>query len=132
MANFNHMNIKTLIPKDKFDFETVEKLKNYSFEEIESIIPDLLEWLQDMNWPISRPIADLLIPFSEKISSEILKILQSEDQVWKYWILITFGEIIKDKIVLDEIERIAKDPAKGEIDEEVFEIAKEIINKNSI
>ena len=126
------MNIKTLIPKDKFDFETVEKLKNYSFEEIEPIIPVLLEWLQDMNWPISRSIAELLIPFSEKISSEILKILQSEDQVWKYWILITFGEIIKDKMVLNEIERIAKDPAKGEIDEEVFEIAKEIINKNSI
>ncbi|QOG02050.1 DUF5071 domain-containing protein [Flavobacterium sp. MDT1-60] len=122
------MSIKTLIPKDKFDFETVEKLKNCSFEEIESIIPDLLEWLQDMNWPISRPIAELLIPFSEKISSEILKILQSEDQVWKYWILITFGEIIKDKMVLNEIERIAKDPTKDEIEEEVFEIATKIIN----
>ena len=122
------MNIKTLIPKDKCDFETVEKLKKCSFEEIEPIIPDLFEWLQDMNWAISRPIAELLIPFSEKISSEILKILQSEDQVWKYWILITFGEIIKDKMVLDEIERIVKNPTKGEIDEEVFEIAKEIIN----
>ena len=29
------MNIKTLIPKDKFDFETVDKIKNYSFEEID-------------------------------------------------------------------------------------------------
>ncbi|TPG41554.1 DUF5071 domain-containing protein [Flavobacterium pectinovorum] len=126
------MNIKTLIPKDKFDFETVEKLKNYSFEEIEPIIPDLLKWLQDINWPISRPIAEFLIPFSEKISSEILKILKSEDQVWKYWILIIFGEIIKDKMVLHEIKRIAKDPTKDEIDEEVFEIAKEIINKNYV
>ncbi|MCD0471749.1 DUF5071 domain-containing protein [Flavobacterium sp. JAS] len=125
------MNIKTLIPKDKFDFETVEKLKNYSFEEIEPIIPNLLEWLQDINWPISKPIGELLIPFSEKISSEILKILKSEDQVWKYWILHTFGEIVKDKMVLNEIERIAKDPTKDEIDEEVFEIAKVIINKNT-
>lgn len=122
------MNIKTLIPKDKFDFETVEKLKNYSFKEIEPIIPVLLEWLQDMNWPISRSIAELLIPFSEKISSEILKILQSEDQVWKYWILITFGETIMDKMVLNEIERIVKHPTKDEIDEEVFEIAVKIIN----
>jgi hypothetical protein len=122
------MNIKTLIPKDKFDFETVDKIKNYSFEEIEPIIPDLLEWLQDMNWPISRPIAELLIPFSEKISSEILKILQSEDQVWKYWILTTFGETVKDKMVLNEIERIVNNPTKDEIDEEVFEIATKIIN----
>ncbi|MFW0736919.1 DUF5071 domain-containing protein [Flavobacterium sp. T12S277] len=123
------MSVKNLIPKDKFDFETVEKLKNYSFEEIESFIPDLLKWLQDINWPISRPIAELLIPYTEKISSEILKILQSQDQVWKYWILDTFGEITKDKIVLNEIERIAKDPTKEEIDEEVSEIAKKIINK---
>ncbi|WP_202701928.1 DUF5071 domain-containing protein [Flavobacterium sp. UGB4466] len=123
------MNVKNLIPKDKFDFETVEKLKNYSFEEIESIIPDLLKWLQDMNWPVSRPIAAFLIPYCEKISSEILKILQSQDQVWKYWILDTFGEIIKDQMVLNEIERIAKDPTKDEIDEEVSEIATKIINK---
>jgi hypothetical protein len=122
------MNIKNLIPKDKFDFETVEKLKNYSFEEIKPIIPNLLEWLQDMNWPISGPIAELLIPFSEKISPEILKILKGEDQVWKYWILLTFGKTIKDKMVLKEIKRIISDPTKDEIDEEVFEIATEIIN----
>ncbi|MCC9018997.1 DUF5071 domain-containing protein [Flavobacterium lipolyticum] len=123
------MNVKNLIPKDKFDFETVEKLKNYSFEEIESIIPDLLKWLQDMNWPVSRPIAVFLITYCEKISSEILKILQSQDQVWKYWILDTFGEIIKDQMVLNEIERIVKDPTKDEIDEEISEIATKIINK---
>ncbi|MBB4804163.1 hypothetical protein HNP37_004249 [Flavobacterium nitrogenifigens] len=126
------MNIKNLIPKDKFDFETVEKLKGYSFDDIEPIIPDLLEWLQDMNWPISKPIAEILIPFAEKISPQILKILQSEDQVWKYWILLIFGKIINDKSVLKEIERIAKNPTKGEVEDEVFEIAKEIINKDSL
>lgn len=126
------MNIKNLIPKDKFDFETVEKLKNYSFEEIEPIIPDLLEWLQDINWPISKSVAEYLIPYTKKISSEILNILQSHDQVWKYWILLIFGEIIKDKMVLNEIERIAKYPTKDEIEEEVYDIAKEIINKNSV
>lgn len=126
------MNIKTLIPKDKFDFETIEKLKSYSFEEIKSIVPELLEWLQDMNWPISKSVAEYLIPHTEKISSEVLKILQSQDQVWKYWVLIIFGEIIKDKMVLNEIQRIAENPTKDEIEEEVSEIAKEIINKSFI
>ncbi|KAF2512683.1 DUF5071 domain-containing protein [Flavobacterium zhairuonense] len=126
------MKIKNLIPKDKFDFETVEKLKGLSFDQIEPIIPNLLEWLQDMNWPISKSIAELLIPHTEKISLEILKILQSEDQVWKYWILLTFGEIIKNEIVWNEIKRISRNPTKDEVDEEVFEIAKEIINKNLI
>lgn len=122
------MSIKHLIPKDKFDFETVEKLKNYSFDEIEPIIPNLLEWLQDMNWPVSKPIADFLVPFSEEISSEILKILQSNDEMWKYWILLTFGKKIKNRSVLQEITRIAKNPTKDEIDNDVFEIAKEILH----
>lgn len=122
------MNIRELIPKDKCDFETVEKLKNYSFDEIESIIPDLLEWLQDTNWPISSAVFDLLAPFAEKISSEILKILQGKDEIWKYWILQSFGKTIKNKLVMHEIERIAKNPTKAEIEEEVYEIAFEIIN----
>ncbi|MBZ4034348.1 DUF5071 domain-containing protein [Flavobacterium sp. 17A] len=122
------MNIKELIPKDKFDFETVEKLKSYTFDEIEPIIPDLLEWLQDINWPISTSVKELLIPFTEKISSEIIKILQGKDEIWKYWILQFFGKTIKNKLVLDEIKRITKNPTKAEIEEEVYEIAHEIIN----
>ena len=121
------MSIKYLIPKDKFDFETVEKLKNYSFDEIEPIIPNLLEWLQDMNWPVSRPLANFLVPYSEEISSEILKILQGKDEMWKYWILLTFGKSIKNKSVHQEITRIAQNPTKDEIENDVFEIAQEIL-----
>lgn len=122
------MDIKTLIPKDKFDFETVDRLKSCSYDQIESIIPELLEWLQDMNWPISQPIAEYLLPFSEKIAPEILKILQGKDEIWKYWMLVTFGKITKDKLVLEEINRIAKNPTQEETDNEVSEIANEIIN----
>ncbi|CAA9200038.1 hypothetical protein FLA105534_02934 [Flavobacterium bizetiae] len=120
------MDIKTLIPKDKFDFETVEKLTKYSFKDIEPIVPDLLEWLQDINWPISQPIAEFLIPFSEEIAPEILKILKGKDEIWKYWILTTFGKNIKNELVLQEINRIAKNPTQDEIDEGVDEIANEI------
>lgn len=122
------MSIKYLIPKDKFDFETVEKLKNYSFDEIEPIIPILLEWLKDMNWPVSRPLANFLVPYSEEISSEVLKILQSKDEMWKYWILLTFGKSIKNKSVHQEITRIVQNPTKEEIENDVFEIAQEILN----
>lgn len=122
------MSIKHLIPKDKFDFETVEKLKNYSFDEIEPIIPNLLEWLQDMNWPVSRPLANFLVPYSEEISSEVLKILQGKDEIWKYWILLTFGKSIKNKLIHQEITRIAQNPTQDEIENDVFEIAQEILN----
>jgi len=120
------MDIKSLIPKDKFDLETVEKLKQHSFEDIEPIIPDLLEWLQDMNWPVSQPIASFLLPFSEKIAPEIVKILKAKDEMWKYWILVVFGKNIKNKWVVQEITRIAENPTQDEIDHELNVIANEI------
>lgn len=122
------LKIKSLIPKNKDDFQTVERLKNYSFSEIQSIIPDLLEWLQDMNWPISKPIADFLFPYIDHISPEILNILKGNDEMWKYWILISFGRDIKNKLVLNEIERIIKNPTKEEIENNVSEIANEILD----
>ncbi|MCC9063802.1 DUF5071 domain-containing protein [Flavobacterium piscisymbiosum] len=120
------MDIKSLIPKDKFDLETVEKLKQHSFGDIEPIIPDLLEWLQDMNWPVGQPIAAFLLPFSEKIAPETVKILKGKDEMWKYWILVTFGKNIKNKWVVQEITRIAENPTQDEIDHELNVIAHEI------
>jgi len=121
------MDIKSLIPKDKFDLETVEKLKQHSFEDIEPIVLDLLEWLQDMNWPVSQHIAALLLPYSEKIAHEIIQILKGKDEMWKYWILVTFGKIIKNKLAVHEINRIAKNPTQDEIYHELNTIANEII-----
>ena len=69
------MNIRDLIPKDKFDESGVEELKKLSFEQIKPIIPDLLVWLQDMNWPVARSIADILEPFTDRITPEIVAIL---------------------------------------------------------
>ena len=45
-----------LIPQDKGDLETAEKLKNYTYEEVKDITPKLLEWIKDMNWPVAKPI----------------------------------------------------------------------------
>lgn len=125
------MSAKDLLPKDKFDIQAIENLKNFTFEEIQSIVPDLLEWLQDMNWPVSKPVAAILIPFTEQISPEIVKILKGNDEMWKYWILLTFGKTTKNRFVWDEIKRIAQNPSQQEIDNEVSEIAQEIFNSSN-
>jgi len=117
------MDIKDLIPKDKFDIETAEMLRNYSFKNIHPIVPDLLEWLQDGNWPVSKTVADFLIPFTDDISQEILHILKGTDEVWKYWILLIFGKTIKNEIVINEIKRIAINPTDDEINDGVNDIA---------
>ena len=119
---------KNLIPKDKGDIETAEKLKNYSYEDLKEIIPDLLEWLQDLNWPVAKPVSECLESINDKITTELLSILKShDDEIWKYSIVTIFGPITKSPIIQKEIMRIANLPTKNEINEEVSEIAMEIV-----
>ncbi|WP_345954167.1 DUF5071 domain-containing protein [Mucilaginibacter sp. PAMB04168] len=122
------MEYQKLIPKDKFDDSGVEKLKTLSFEEIEPIIPDLLKWLQDMNWPVAKCIADILEPFADKITSQIISILRSDDGMWKYWILGNLVRNTNDPSILMELERIARHPSKDDIDCEVNLEAVSILN----
>jgi len=122
------MNIKDLIPKDKFDQKTVDELKKLSFEQLKPIIPELLEWLQDMNWPVAKPIADILEPFANRITPEIINILKTNDGMWKYWILCTLARKTTDILLLAEIERIARFPSRDEIEDEVNFEAISILN----
>ena len=123
------MNIQNLIPKDKHDIERAKNLKNYSYSEISSIIPQLLQWIQDINWPVAKPVSEYLISINENISPEILDILKTNDEVWKYWTISIFGRVTNDKLIRTEIIRIARNPTKSEIAEEVNEIANDVIQK---
>lgn len=122
------MNIKDLVPKEKGDHENIQKLKNLSFEEIQPIIPDLLIWLQDINWPISGDVADVLKPFADKLTPYFTEIFKTNDGLWKLWILTFFGRGTKDEILLNEITRIANFPTKDEMDDEVDLEAQAILN----
>ncbi|MFY1047972.1 DUF5071 domain-containing protein [Chryseobacterium sp. GP-SGM7] len=113
------MNVKDLVPKEKGDNKNIEKLKTLSFEEIEPIIPDLLVWLQDINWPIAGDVANVLQPFTKKLTPYLMEIFKTNDGLWKMWILTFFGKETKDEILLKEINRIAKNPTFDEIDCEV-------------
>lgn len=113
------MNVKDLVPKEKGDDENIQKLKNLSFEEIQPIIPDLLVWLQDINWPISGDVADVLEPYADQLTPYLMEIFRTNDGLWKMWILTFFGRKTKDEVFLKEIDRIAKNPTFDEIECEV-------------
>ncbi|SDE41334.1 protein of unknown function [Mucilaginibacter pineti] len=124
----HYTDIKELIPKHKHDQKVIADLKKLSFEQLKPIIPELLEWMQDMNWPIGRPIADILKPFADKIIPEIIEILRTNDGMWELWILINLARDTTDPTLLSEIERIAKFPSKMEIEDEVNLEAIAILN----
>lgn len=121
-----NINLLDLIPKDKFDEETVELLKDYTFEEIEPIMPQLLEWLQDGNWPVSRPLGRYLksLP-QDKLEPYIMDVLNGPDYQWKYFLIcILGGEPDKISILfLNELKRLAYKPTEIEKRCELDEVA---------
>lgn len=121
------MNLNELIPKDKGDFLAVYKLEDYTYEEVKSIVPELMTWLQDINWPIAGVMADNLLRYQDDIEDEIMFVLNTNDEVWKYWVISVFGNSTKSIKVQERILQIATSPTQNEINEEVNLVAIEVI-----
>ncbi|MBE8728077.1 DUF5071 domain-containing protein [Flavobacterium hungaricum] len=124
------MNVRALIPKNVCDESGIEKLKQLSFNQIQPIVPDLLEWLQDCNWPVARSILEILRPLVDQITPEILEVLNGNDGVWKYWILQNLILKTTNPILLKEINRIASFPTSEEKEQELDLIAVDILREN--
>jgi hypothetical protein len=119
-----------IIPKHKFDFDAVENLKKFRVDEITQYIPGILEWLQDGNWPVFSALGNYLEPHFNKIQHEIVDVLKTDDDIWKYWIILLIKNCgyMPGLIIMNELNRIITSPTKGEIEEGVLEIALEIAN----
>lgn len=125
------MDIKSLIPKDKFDNSAIEKLCPLSDKEIQPIINDLLEWLQDYNWPIAKDILPIIILHQNIAILHILDVLKGNDIMWQYWVidLVIPNLIITNKLLLkNELKRISLLEKVNEDIELLSETAKECLD----
>ena len=122
-------NILNLIPKEKGDYERARNLKNYSVVELKPIIPNLLEWIQDMNWPISGIVAEYLVDNFSEIEKEIYPILNTNDDIWKWNVINIFKNLIEEEKNITIIKRIAENPTEMEKFEELDLLCNEVIEK---
>jgi hypothetical protein len=123
---------RDLVPRDKGDIERAEAAVRAGYPFVEPILGDLLEWLQDLNWPV----AGVLVPFLESLGpvapllDRVRAVLAGDDDVWKYWVLgSVVGSWDAEGILRlrPELERMASQPTAGEIAEEVTERARELL-----
>ena len=124
--------MKDYIPKTKFDFKAIENLKQLPFEAIKEDVPELLTWVQDMNWPVAREVNIYLLPHISKIQQELLDILATNDEMWIYWILGSFiakSDERPSQEILAIADRLANNPTEYEQSEYLDEVARMVINK---
>ena len=98
-------NIKILLPKDKFDDSNLEEIKLLNDSDLYQITSELLTWTQDANWPIFPKIVEIIVARQDLFISEISKVFQTDDMIWKYWILTN----ICPKLSLENKDFLKKD-----------------------
>ncbi|ATP40371.1 DUF5071 domain-containing protein [Solibacillus sp. R5-41] len=123
-------NFEELLPRHKFDIDRVEMIKKMDRDKILPLLPNLLEWIQDMNWPVAPSVLELLLTFPEEIVPLVQDILSSDDDNWKWFILhfLVNKLPVESRIQFREyLTRVAETPAHNELAEELDEIAKKIL-----
>ncbi|MGX1828729.1 DUF5071 domain-containing protein [Paenibacillus taichungensis] len=126
------LNVRQWLPRDKHDFEAVRKLSELSNEELRDIIPELMEWLQDGNWPIFRSVEDLLLRFGEELIPYIQNVFNTKDPQWEYFMLTGLISRLPSRYLIvlkDDLERILKNPTEDEMLEELDEVIVPLLNK---
>jgi len=118
-----------LLPLDKYDIGKIERLREIGYPEIEPLLPTLLEWLKDGNWPIARILPPFLADIGSPLAPHIRTVLSTSDGLWKYWVLSTVVAVstqLRDSLRPD-LERIAHNPSQDERAEEVDLCAQELL-----
>ncbi|MBD7908126.1 DUF5071 domain-containing protein [Sporosarcina sp. Sa3CUA8] len=122
--------VKDLLPRHKHDTERVEMISKMSRDKIVQLLPGLLEWIQDINWPVAPSVLKILLTFPEEIVPHVQDVLYSDDDNWKWYILhfLVIELPAESKIQFKEyLARVVENPTQNEHGEELDEIAKEIL-----
>ena len=123
---------RTLVPRHKQDFESVEAIVEVGYPRVAPILPDLLEWVRDTNWPVARPLSKFLVAVGQPIIPHISAVLRGTDGCWKASCLLGIVADLPNSAVEDlrpELECLVSSPTAGDINEEINLHAAEALQK---
>lgn len=118
------------LPRSKNDIDRARQIAKFGFPDVAPVVPELLEWLQDGNWPVSRVLSPFLVSLGHSILPELRTVLRGQDAVWKYWCLsLVIAHLPMESLIelRDDIRQLAEQPSTDEIREEVDHLAKQVL-----
>jgi hypothetical protein len=118
------------VPRDKHDHESANRAIAAGYPAVKPVLWHLLEWVQDMNWPVAQTLAPFLASIGTPLVPHIKKVFETDDEMWKEWIMqeifLASPEVAQE--FRDELTRIAYHPTESEITEELPEEALAVLN----
>jgi len=119
-----------LVPSDKFDTSRAQSAVDAGYPAVAPVLPSLLEWLQDLNWPVARILAPFLAGIGAPLETHLREILGGADLTWRYSVIQ--GVIAKSpelrRTFRLELDRLATTPTDEERSERLDEIARDALH----
>jgi hypothetical protein len=70
-------------PRDKYDFTSLDQIEASRPIAWAHLVPELLTWLQDPNWPISGRVKEVLLLNPTALLEPIRLVLDGDDEGWQ-------------------------------------------------
>ena len=118
-------------PRDKHDLEAAHRAARASWDQMEPLAMQLLEWVQDPNWPVAKILVPALANVGAPLAPGIRQVLAGHDDTWKYNLIDSIVARSPDlgRLLRPELERIAFQPTPSEQAEEVDRVARAALEK---
>ena len=120
-----------IVPENKLDIEACEKLVVASDVDVINNLAALLDWTQDINWPVAAHVNQRLSGLGVELVEPLREILEGEDGTWKYFTISHLFPKLRAEVLgklMPDLQRLAASPTSSDISEEVNLAAKEVLN----
>lgn len=115
----------------KGDIKTLDRLIDIGYPGVAPVLPFMIEWLQDMNWPVAHRLEQFLISIGQPVLAEVRRVFATDDEVWKYWCigLLSGLDLSIVEEMRPELTELAFRPTPAEEHEEVAQEARELLQR---
>jgi len=119
-----------IIPENKSDIEAGEKLLLACDSDVVDNLGEIMEWTQDINWPVAIHVYQRLSSLGAELVDPIREILEGSDSSWKYFLisnLISNLDVEVYGLLTPDLQKLVVTPTEADIAEEVNLVAKEAL-----
>lgn len=118
-----------LLPASKYDVEKAQELIDRGWPAVEPVISSILEWLQDLNWPVAKVFQPFAVSVGAPLAPAVRQVLLGSDSGWKYSLLVGVVALSQELelALIPELECLATRPSSSDQAEGLQELALEIL-----
>ena len=121
--------LAALVPSGKSETDKAHALVALGFPIVEPVLPQIIRWMQDPNWPVAGVFLPFLVSIGAPMAPHVRSVLATNDDCWKYALL---EAVVRQSPELaaalaSELTRLAHNPTAGEQAEGVAQAAQDIL-----